>query len=123
MTNVEFKEYREQLGMSQESYGEFLGISLSSVQSFESGKRPIGRQTIMILENHFKYKEGPIAKLLDGHIDFIKDMVRKELEHILPKIVDQVIREKLNATEDHKNLIDSLNKELTAKKSTRKKSS
>ena len=41
MTSEEFKNLREQLGLSQEKMAQLLGVSYATVQSWEVGRRRI----------------------------------------------------------------------------------
>lgn len=43
MTPLEFKRWREHLGLSQQQAGESLGATKRAVQLWEAGDRPISR--------------------------------------------------------------------------------
>lgn len=62
--NLRFKALRKSLKMSQEAFGELLGITRSGVSEVESGRRNVTNQHIVALKNHgvneewIRYGEG-----------------------------------------------------------------
>lgn len=50
--NMRFKELRKSLKMSQEAFGEWLGITKSGISDIESGRRNVTNQHIVALKIH-----------------------------------------------------------------------
>jgi DNA-binding XRE family transcriptional regulator len=50
MTPAEFKQRREFLGYTQQTFAERLGLSRRSIQAYEMGETPISRVIEMALE-------------------------------------------------------------------------
>ena len=50
MTPAEFKQRREFLGYTQQTFAEKLGLSRRSIQAYEMGETPISRVIEMALE-------------------------------------------------------------------------
>lgn len=51
--NERFKEIRKQLKLSQDSYGETIGIKRSGISSIELGNRSVSERHIKLLEAEF----------------------------------------------------------------------
>jgi DNA-binding transcriptional regulator YiaG len=48
MTNIEFREWRAAMGLTQSRAGELLGVTARAVRMWESGNRRVS-QTVVIL--------------------------------------------------------------------------
>ncbi len=50
--NERLKKLRKALGLSQEKFGELLGITKSGVSDLESGRRSVTKQHLILLQNN-----------------------------------------------------------------------
>ena len=71
--NERLKKLRKTLGLSQEKFGELLGITKSGVSDLESGRRSITKQHLILLQNNGVNEEWLINGVGEMFVEKTKD--------------------------------------------------
>lgn len=91
--NERIEELRNVLGLSQDKFGEALGVTRTAVCSWENGRRGVSEQTILSICREFNVNR---AWLVEG----VGDMFTNLPETILDELALQY-----ELTDDEKNLV------------------
>lgn len=86
MNTIEIKEARKKLKLTQTEFGKLLGVSISAVQMWESGKRNISNTALKLLVDILKSKDNAATKHEEVYLE--KEGVRfSEIE-----VVDWLVK-------------------------------
>lgn len=104
MSNLELKEIRKKLKLSQEKFGEKVGVSLRTVQNWESGVNEVPKM-LEILINEFNKNKNTNSVHSNNEIADIEIDLRYtiEVQKDLIKSLKKELQEKPNEFKDNKN--------------------
>lgn len=116
--NKRIKELRENLGKSQEEFGNDLGLSRNYISLVENGQRNLSEQSAKLLcslhsVNYDWLKDGigemfkPISKS-DQIADMISDVMKSDEEDFKRRLISALARLDNDGWESLENLIDMI---------------
>lgn len=120
--NERIRMLRKHLGMNQSEFAEFLGVSVSNIQSYETGRRAPSDAFIQLLtakchtnESWLRTGEGEMLHALDREDDIARiadqmlDEVEPSIRNGLHRIVADMTQEELEMLlECAKKLVDEM---------------
>lgn len=90
MTEVELKQKRDHLGLTQRALGELLDLTSQQISNYESGRMPIPKIVEMALDylgQKVAQKKGKTLPLSNKESDFVHQFVAKLKEGLGDKII------------------------------------
>ena len=107
MFNKILKDLRKSEGLSQKELADKTGISVHTINSYESGRRDPNNKNLQILEQYFQVSRGFLLGEIKP-VDFFDD--QSVIQANLDLIADQIIELKNNmrTSESHQNKIATI---------------
>lgn len=104
MFNKILKDLRKSQGLSQKELADKTGISVHTINSYESGRREPNNKNLQILEQYFQVSRGFLLGTIKPN-DFFED--QSAIQANLDLIAEQIIKLKNNMriAESHQNKI------------------
>ncbi len=116
MNNLDIKEIRKKLNLSQKDFGKMLGVSLRSVQNWESGDRNISETAKILLLYILKYEHSSdLHNLIIEKKPSVKEVVDYIYEN-LEEFRNDIAYKLFIETEVSDKIIEKLKTEILSKK-------
>ena len=107
MFKERLKELRKSKGLSQKQLAEKTGISVHTINSYESGRRDPNTKNLQILQDFFQVSQGFLLGELKSD-DFFKDqeVIDLNLDTVLTQI--SMLKQNMKISESHQNRVATL---------------
>lgn len=107
MFKERLKELRKSKGLSQKQLAEKTGISVHTINSYESGRRDPNTKNLQILQDFFQVSQGFLLGELKSD-DFFKDqeVIDLNLDTVLTQI--SMLKENMKISESYQNRVATL---------------
>lgn len=107
MFKERLKELRKSKGLSQKQLAEKTGISVHTINSYESGRRDPNTKNLQILQDFFQVSQGFLLGDLKSD-DFFKDqeVIDLNLDTVLTQI--SILKQNMKISESYQNRVATL---------------
>lgn len=107
MFKERLKELRKSKGLSQKQLAEKAGISVHTINSYESGRRDPNTKNLQILQDFFQVSQGFLLGDLKSD-DFFKDqeVIDLNLDTVLTQI--SILKQNMKISESYQNRVATL---------------
>ena len=107
MFKERLKELRKSKGLSQKQLAEKTGISVHTINSYESGRRDPNTKNLQILQDFFQVSQGFLLGELKSY-DFFKDqeVIDLNLDTVLTQI--SMLKQNMKISESYQNRVATL---------------
>lgn len=107
MFKERLKELRKSKGLSQKQLAEKTGISVHTINSYESGRRDPNTKNVQILQDFFQVSQGFLLGDLKSD-DFFKDqeVIDLNLDTVLTQI--SILKQNMKISESYQNRVATL---------------
>lgn len=107
MFKERLKELRKSKGLSQKQLAEKTGISVHTINSYESGRRDLNTKNLQILQDFFQVSQGFLLGELKSD-DFFKDqeVIDLNLDTVLTQI--SMLKQNMKISESYQNRVATL---------------
>lgn len=107
MFKERLKELRKSKGLSQKQLAEKTGISVHTINSYESGRRDPNTKNLQILQDFFQVSQGFLLGELKSD-DFFKDqeVIDLNLDTVLTQI--SILKQNMKISESYQNRVATL---------------
>lgn len=107
MFKERLKELRKSRGLSQKQLAEKTGISVHTINSYESGRRDPNTKNLQILQDFFQVSQGFLLGDLKSD-DFFKDqeVIDLNLDTVLTQI--SILKQNMKISESYQNRVATL---------------
>ena len=107
MFKERLKELRKSRGLSQKQLAEKTGISVHTINSYESGRRDPNTKNLQILQDFFQVSQGFLLGDLKSD-DFFKDqeVIDLNLDTVLTQI--NILKQNMKISESYQNRVATL---------------
>ena len=107
MFKERLKELRKSKGLSQKQLAEKTGISVHTINSYESGRRDPNTKNLQILQDFFQISQGFLLGDLKSD-DFFKDqeVIDLNLDTVLTQI--SILKQNMKISESYQNRVATL---------------
>ena len=107
MFSKRLKELRKSKGLSQKQLAEKTGISVHTINSYESGRRDPNTKNLQILQDFFQVSQGFLLGDLKSD-DFFKDqeVIDLNLDTVLTQI--SILKQNMKISESYQNRVATL---------------